>query len=133
MHNRDHGNILIVDDDEQIIRMICQLLHSRGWNCILAHSGAQALDQFGKMDVDLILTDLNMNLGDGLELIRAIRRKSDAPILVISGFTKQYANQVRFLRNVHLFAKPVDASALLKQVRVSFREERRAREMRQAA
>ena len=76
--------ILIVDDERQIIRMLRASLQSKGYEVDAAANGHEALDRFDIQKPDLIITDLSMPLMDGLDLTRAIRRKSNTPILVLS-------------------------------------------------
>ncbi|MCL4114279.1 UNVERIFIED_CONTAM: hypothetical protein GTU68_038156 [Idotea baltica] len=50
----------------------------------LANDGKQALEQFEKSDIDLIVLDINMPEMDGLECCREIRKNSNVPILFLS-------------------------------------------------
>src|SRR6185295_8889331 len=80
--------ILIVDDDEDVILLLQLLLESRGWRCVTAGSGAQALHQFERQNIGLIITDLRMALGDGITVANEVRRTSDVPIIVMTGFSR---------------------------------------------
>lgn len=111
------SRILIVDDDEQITRFIRLILEKEGHSCVTALTGAQGLDRFAREEPDLIITDLNMPIGDGVTLIESVRRSSDLPIVVISGFTSQYDPWVRGIHHVSILPKPVDIRALLGAVR----------------
>ena len=63
--------------------------------------------------MDLIITDLKMESGDGIGLIQAIRRNSDVPVIIVTGFAGEYADRVRFLDKVALANKPFTWSLLV--------------------
>ncbi len=109
-------NVLIVDDDEDIVRMISVLLENEGHCCTIGHTGAQGAVEFSVGDTDLVITDLNMPAGDGIALIERIRRTSDVPIIVVTAFDKEYANRVRAYRGVTVLRKPFDSEALIELV-----------------
>ncbi|MDJ0838495.1 MAG: response regulator [Acidobacteriota bacterium] len=82
------GTILLVEDDVFISRMMELKFAKSGLPVILAHSGAEALARLDEEPIDLIITDLIMPEMSGLELIEAVRKRSDGgkvPILVLSG------------------------------------------------
>jgi len=108
--------ILIVDDDEDIVRMVTTLLSSRGHECTTAQTGAQGAIAFELIDVHLVITDLNMPAGDGIALVQRIRRTSQVPIIIITAFNKEYANRIRSLRHVTVLRKPFDCEALLELI-----------------
>jgi DNA-binding response OmpR family regulator len=108
--------ILIVEDDPQLAALIGTLLNRNWFNCVIRRSGAQGIQTFLRDPVDLIITDLRMQAGDGIALIQAIRRNSRAPVIIITGFAAEYADQVRFLDNVALLHKPFDAQTLVELI-----------------
>jgi two-component system KDP operon response regulator KdpE len=78
------GNILVVDDEPQITRVLKTTLSSQGYGVRTASDGDEALLILKEWTPDLVITDLRMpNLG-GLELCRQIRAKSRMPIIVLS-------------------------------------------------
>jgi two-component system KDP operon response regulator KdpE len=78
------GNILVVDDEPQITRVLKTTLASQGYGVRTASDGEEALLLMQEWTPDLVITDLRMpNLG-GLELCRQIRAKSRIPIIVLS-------------------------------------------------
>ena len=78
------GNILVVDDEPQITRVLKTTLSSQGYGVRTASDGDEALQMLKEWTPDLVITDLRMpNLG-GLELCRQIRAKSRIPIIVLS-------------------------------------------------
>jgi DNA-binding response OmpR family regulator len=77
-------HILLVDDDETILRLVRMHLEKLGVQVTVARNGAQALAVFQKEKPDLILLDLMMPTVDGLHVCRAVRTNAKTPIIVIS-------------------------------------------------
>jgi two-component system chemotaxis response regulator CheY len=67
------ANILTVDDSPSIRQMIKVTLTPAGHNVIEAADGAQGLEKAKSCRPDLVITDLNMPVMNGLDLIRALR------------------------------------------------------------
>jgi len=84
MNGPGKGNILVVDDEPQITRVLKTTLSSQGYGVRTASDGDEAIQMMRDWAPDLVITDLRMpNLG-GLELCRQIRAKSRIPIIVLS-------------------------------------------------
>ena len=77
-------NILVVDDEPQITRVLKTALSSRGYAIRTASDGDDALQVMKLWTPDLVITDLRMPNMDGVELCRYLRAKSGIPILVLS-------------------------------------------------
>lgn len=77
-------NILVVDDEAQITRVLKTTLSSQGYGIRTAPDGVQALLEMKSWAPDLIITDLRMPHMDGLELCRQVRKESRVPIIVLS-------------------------------------------------
>lgn len=77
-------NILVVDDEPQIRRVMRTTLSSQGYLITEAKTGEEALELMRKERPDLILLDVNMPGMGGLETCREIRRASDAPIIMLT-------------------------------------------------
>lgn len=105
--------ILIIDNDEDMVAAITTRLENMGYQCVTAGTGAQGIAAFDEQHVDLVITDLNMPAGDGVVLARTLRRKSDVPIIVITGFRIEYRRELRSIPNVTLIEKPFDSNALI--------------------
>jgi len=78
------GNILVVDDEPQIARVLKTTLSSQGYGVRSAANGEEALQEMKTWPPDLIITDLRMPGIDGLELCRRVRVDSRVPIIVLS-------------------------------------------------
>lgn len=78
------GRILVVDD-EPAIREVVQLnLEAEGYEVACAEDVARALDAFDSGPFVLAILDVMLPDGDGFELARAIRDRSDVPIMMLS-------------------------------------------------
>jgi two-component system KDP operon response regulator KdpE len=76
--------ILVIDDEPQLRRAMRATLSGIGYSVLEAKRGEEALDQLRETQPDLILLDLNMPGIGGLETCRAIRERSEIPIIVLS-------------------------------------------------
>jgi two-component system KDP operon response regulator KdpE len=82
--NDTRRNILVVDDESQIIRVLRMALSGHGYNVRTASDGVEALEVMQQWTPDLVITDLSMPNMGGLELCRRIRSKSAVSIIVLS-------------------------------------------------
>jgi two-component system KDP operon response regulator KdpE len=78
------ANILVVDDEPQIRRVMRATLTSQGYVITEAKTGEEALESVRKQRPDLVLLDVNMPGMGGIEACREIRRVSDAPIIMLT-------------------------------------------------
>lgn len=77
-------NVLVVDDEPQITRVLRTTLSSNGFMVRTAGDGDEALEVMRSWSPDLVITDLSMPNMAGIELCRRIRSKSNIPIIVLS-------------------------------------------------
>lgn len=78
------ANILVVDDEPQIRRVLRSTLSAQGYVLFEAKTGEEALESMRKEHPDLVLLDMNMPGMGGIEACREIRRASDAPIIMLT-------------------------------------------------
>jgi len=82
--NDAQRNILVVDDELQITRVLRTTLSGYGYNVRTAGDGVEALNVMQQWNPDLVITDLSMPKMGGLELCRKIRSQSTVSIIVLS-------------------------------------------------
>jgi CheY-like chemotaxis protein len=83
---RPKPRVLIIDDDPQFLRMLRRMLAGAGYDVIEATDGRVGLKQFAEHRPALVITDILMPDGDGIETIIAIRKqRPEQKILAISG------------------------------------------------
>ena len=87
---RDRSLILIVDDEPQIQRFLGHALVAAGYDTCTAGNGAEALAQIAAQEPDLVILDLGLPDGDGLDFIRDIRQWSPVPIIVLSARSEEH-------------------------------------------
>jgi len=76
--------ILIVDDEEMIVRTVKAYLDREGFKTYTAFDGDSALQAFDEKGPDLIILDLMLPKKSGIEVTRAIRAKSSVPIIMLT-------------------------------------------------
>jgi DNA-binding response OmpR family regulator len=112
------ARILVADDDAGVRHFLRNILEQGGYVVTEAADGKHALQQVLAGHVDLVITDLVMPEGEGLETIRTIRR--DVPgtgIIAISGaFGGQFLRPAQLLGADAVLSKPVSGELLLTKV-----------------
>ncbi|MEM7755140.1 MAG: response regulator [Planctomycetota bacterium] len=108
--------LLIVDNDEGLVTALSIRLEDAGYRCITANTGAQGLAAFKDNDIDLVITDLGMPAGNGVTLARDIRRQSEAPIVVLTGFRDEFKGELRGVANISIVRKPCEQRELLELI-----------------
>ncbi len=93
MNTSAHGNsrptILVVENEVSNRILIERVLSTRGYRCLSAANGQEALDILDREGADLILTDLSMPVLDGYratQLIRARPHLANVPIVAVTAF-----------------------------------------------
>ncbi len=81
-------NILVVDDEQLLVKGIKFNLESEGYKVFTASDGLEALEMAQKQSFDLIVLDVMMPRMDGLEACQKIRSFSDVPIIMLTAKTE---------------------------------------------
>ncbi len=82
------ATILVVDDDSTILALCERVL--KGYRVLTALCRDEALRQLDVEAVDLVLTDVKMPGGSGIDLLRTIKQANpNAPVLIMSGYAEQ--------------------------------------------
>jgi two-component system KDP operon response regulator KdpE len=76
--------VLVVDDDQQMLRAVKNALTARGYEVMTAPNGETALSLAADEELDLLLLDLGLPGIEGDEVIRRLRAWSELPVIVIS-------------------------------------------------
>lgn len=81
-----NDRILIVDDEETLCYFLKASLEEKGYQASTAYTAAEGLDVVTKRQIDLVLLDLILPDGDGLDVLDEIRRvDSNLPVIVLTG------------------------------------------------
>jgi DNA-binding response OmpR family regulator len=78
------GQVLIVDDEPGIVRLISMYLEREGFQTASARTGAEALEIVARTAPALVILDIMLPDIDGWEICREIRRSSDVPIIMLT-------------------------------------------------
>ncbi|MFN6538263.1 MAG: ATP-binding protein [Nostoc sp. EkiNYC01] len=116
--------ILLVDDSADSLRLLQVTLKLKGYNVIIADSGAEALVKIAESPPDLILLDVVMPDMDGYEVTRQIKHNSNLPfipILLVTGSEKSSVVKGLDAGADEFIRKPVDKKELLARVRALLR------------
>jgi DNA-binding NtrC family response regulator len=116
----DYGKyaLLVVDDEETLREAIAFDFKRKGFNVQSAANGTQALEIVKQAPIDLIISDVRMPNGDGLELLREVRRRDpEVPVVVfVTGFADATEEECLRRGAWKVFAKPFDRKALFATV-----------------
>ena len=114
-------NILLVDDEESIRKMVRAVLDDETYVFTEANNGSEALDIMETQSFDLIITDVIMPDCDGIELVMTVRKKlPDIKVIVMSGGGRvradHYLNLAEKLGAARVFEKPFNTAELRETV-----------------
>lgn len=89
------GHILLVDDHVFLLKALSILLSKEGFTFELAENGEQALERIREAQFDVIITDLDMPVMNGYEMIQNLRRTSNQvpPVIILSSLLTDNSNK----------------------------------------
>ena len=120
-------NILVCDDDRDIVAALKIYLSGGEYRVFEAYNGAEAVEAVRKNDIHLVLMDIMMPGLDGIAATAAIRRESNAPIILLTAKSES-SDKVLGL-NVgadDYITKPFSVSELMARVEALARRVRRS-------
>ena len=111
------GTVLVVDDDEFVREITCQMLQQLGYRVLQAGSGGAALELLaGRHKIDLLIVDFAMPGMNGIELAKLAAGKwPQLPILMATGFADHSA--IQHLAAEQVLTKPFSQAELAQRVR----------------
>src|SRR5207248_9843286 len=80
---REQPKVLVVDDEESVVMTIKAILHPDGYNVATTMSGVQAREMVRETEYDLVLTDLRLEDGDGLDVLKAVRESYPETVTIM--------------------------------------------------
>ena len=127
------GRILVVDDDRGMRELLQEDLGRRGHLVLTAANVTAALELFQQDPVDVVLTDLNMPGGGGIELCQALHQRApDLPVLIITAFGSLDTAIAALRAGAHDFVtKPIDLDLLALTLRRALEHCRLRNDLRQ--
>jgi two-component system chemotaxis response regulator CheY len=113
--------ILTVDDSASMRMLLKASLTAQGFRIEAANDGKHGLERMHEVQPDLLITDINMPVMDGFELIEAVRAENSfrgVPILVLSTeFSDEKKTRARLAGATGWITKPFDAGKLAAAIR----------------
>jgi CheY-like chemotaxis protein len=114
----DGLRLLVVDDEEDALRLVTEVLREQGAEVHVAMSAREALEMFGTVQPDVVVSDIGMPDADGLSLIRKIRARSPqqggrTPAVALTAYARAEEAQRAFAAGFQMhIAKPVEPAHL---------------------
>ena len=76
--------VLLVEDEQGITEPLAEALEREGFNAAVAGTAAQAMEMAAGREPDLVLLDIGLPDGSGLDVCRELRRQGDVPIIMLT-------------------------------------------------
>ncbi len=116
------GSVLVIDDEEQVLRTLRRLLERLGFDVVTASSGRQGLEVLASWEAGklrLVILDIVMPRMDGAETLRRLRALDrEIPVLLTSGFAmKEVVDRVDMDEVAGFVPKPFQRRRLLSELR----------------
>ncbi len=107
--------ILVVDDNQMMVKTLQDIFKIKGYKVEVAYSGPEALEKVDKIPLDCVLSDIKMPDVNGVELYRAIKgRQPDLPVVLMTAYaTDNLIKEGLDEGVIAVLTKPLDMSLLL--------------------
>lgn len=120
METASRGNVLVVDDEELVLRTIRRILEKFGYGTTVAKGGAAGVEAYGAAGCrfDLVILDLSMPDVNGAECFRRIRDLDpDAAVMICTGYGAETQTARMLAAGAKgILRKPFEASELVRAV-----------------
>ena len=114
-------NILVVEDDDIMLKAIRNILSKDGFNVVTAKDGKEAFEKLDNNEYDVVITDLMMPYANGLEVVSRLRNdnaKRNTGIIIVSSVGNEETITEAFrLGADDYLKKPIMAGELLIRIR----------------
>jgi two-component system alkaline phosphatase synthesis response regulator PhoP len=112
--------ILVVDDEDQILKLLTMRLQINNYEVVSAKDGYQCIQMAKEEKPDLILLDIKMPNGGGINVFETLRNNIDTeiiPVIFITSYPSlEVKNQVTEMGASGFIAKPFDIEDLLMKI-----------------
>lgn len=113
--------ILVVDDEEELVKALRDRLHFEGFDTVAAFEGVRAIEMANKHNPDLILLDLRMPAGNGQSVLKSLKSRLQTekiPVIVISALEGFHLEEELLSGGaIDFIRKPYDWGELLEKIR----------------
>ena len=114
-------NILVVEDDDIMLKAIRNILNKDGFNVVTAKDGKEAFEMLDTAQYDIVVTDLMLPYANGLEVVSRVRndntRRNVGIIVVSSVGNEETITEAFRLGADDYLKKPIMAGELLLRIR----------------
>lgn len=116
------AKILVIEDDEKINNLLCNVLEKQGFEIDKAFTGIDGIEMANKTSYSMILLDLMLPYKSGEEILREIRKCQTTPVIVLSAKDAVY-NRIELLRlgADDYITKPFDIDELVLRIEAVLR------------
>lgn len=116
------ATVLLVEDEESIVRLVKMYLEQAGYRVIVAEDGAQGIEMHAREHPDLVILDVMLPKVDGREVLREIRQWAETPVLMLTAMRGEEDRvQGLELGADDYLTKPFSPRELVSRVRAIFR------------
>jgi len=101
--------VLVVENNDEVLRIVANLVSTQGWTPVIATSLLAARERLSEGPVDAIVTDLSLDDGDGLDLVREVSASSQTrvPMIVMTSYgTPEIRESAREAGAIDFIEKP---------------------------
>ena len=116
------GLILVVDDDQGVLRLLSRSLKSEGYDVATAENGRVAMDLLARQEPALVILDIMMPELDGFQTLNLIRKQSNVPVIMLTGRGEVTVLQDTLALGADDYVrKPFSTSELMARIRAKLR------------
>lgn len=107
--------VLIVDDDRMVLESLEMLFSHYGWDVLAVDNGDTVIDALRPIDYQLAIVDQRMDGTEGVDVIRELKSRSDAPVFMLTGCVDpSLRSAARRVGADGFFDKPAEALSMIK-------------------
>lgn len=116
-------NVLIVEDDFNICKLMKIKLSQEGYNCFTAHNGLEGIEKLAENHVDIVIADAMMPKMDGFEMVKEMRSLNFAtPVIMVTAMGEIEDKSKGFMVGVDDYmVKPIDFKELFLRMKAVLR------------
>ncbi len=117
--------LLYVEDNEQLKNVKLELFNDIFKRVVYAKNGYEGLLKYQEEHFDLIITDINMPVMDGLDMVEKIQKTNPSQkVIVLSAYTElEYLSKLAKLNIACFLTKPIDMKKLVGKISISTKRE----------
>ena len=110
--------LLLVDDELVLLKLMSYEFQSSGFEVLTAENGTAAFEIVKEKKVDIILSDVRMNHGDGIDLLKKVRKRDpvNPPVILLTGYSDVTKNEALKMGAADYLQKPAKFDDLCQKV-----------------